>query len=171
MKNTTKINRFNSENVQLSIVSDLTKRIEILEREQFLFLPSDWSSSKELIILKFIAEQKDYVVEFADSAPKSSIQLVFHEIEKAIHQVSSLILEDYRKNNRSNHLYYARVIYIKISRANNVEINLVSKRLNKNFNWARSTESKHDDLFKFTPEYRKMYNDVMQIITNNQVLK
>jgi len=45
-----KVNRFNSKNVQTSLIPDLSKRIEILEDEQYLFLPNDWINDEELIV-------------------------------------------------------------------------------------------------------------------------
>lgn len=165
-----KVNRFNSKNVQTSLIPDLSKRIEILEDEQYLFLPNDWINDEELIVLKFRAEQKNYKIEYADSAPKTSTQLIFEEIEKAINIVTGLNLNDYALNDRQTHLFYARVIYVTICFSYKIEKKLISKRINKSINTIKQIIEKHDDFFKYTPEYRRNYNDVMQIITNNQVI-
>ncbi|MCA4782332.1 hypothetical protein IF125_08645 [Empedobacter stercoris] len=165
-----KVNRFNSKNVQTSLIPDLSKRIEILEDEQYLFLPNDWINDDELIVLKFRAEQKNYKIEYADSAPKTSTQLIFEEIEKAINVATGLNLNDYALNDRRTHLFYARVIYVTICFSYKIEKKLISKRINKSIKTIEQIIEKHDDFFKYTPEYRRNYNDVMQIITNNQVI-
>lgn len=164
------VNRYNSRNTQTSLIPDLSKRIEILEDEQYLFLPNNWINDEELIILKFRAEQKNYKIEYADSAPKTSTQLIFEEIEKAINIVTGLNLNDYALNDRQTHLFYARVIYVTICFSYKIEKKLISKRINKSINTIKQIIEKHDDFFKYTPEYRRNYNDVMQIITNNQVI-
>ncbi|MGV0847425.1 hypothetical protein ACTS9T_12770 [Empedobacter falsenii] len=164
------VNRFNSKNVQISLIPDLSKRIEILEVEQYLFLPNDWINDEELIVLKFRAEQKNYKIEYADSAPKTSTQLIFEEIEKAINIVTGLNLSDYALRDRTTHLFYVRVIYVSICFLHRIEKEIISKRLKKSIKTIEQIVEKHEDLFMYTPEYRRNYNDVMQIITNNQVI-
>ncbi|MDM1299939.1 hypothetical protein HXZ94_15695 [Empedobacter falsenii] len=164
------VNRYNSRNTQTSLIPDLSKRIEILEDEQYLFLPNDWINDEELIVLKFRAEQKKYKIEYADSAPKTSTQLIFEEIEKAINIVTGLNLQDYALRDRTTHLFYVRVIYVSICFLHRIEKEIISKRLKKSIKTIEQIVEKHEDLFMYTPEYRRNYNDVMQIITNNQVI-
>ncbi|MGV0828308.1 hypothetical protein F0358_10690 [Empedobacter brevis] len=165
-----KINRYNSQNVQTSLIPDLSKRIEILDNEQYLFLPKNWINDEELIVLKFRAEQKKYVIEYADSAPKSSTQLILDEIEKAIEKVTGLNLSHYAVKDRTTHLFYARVIYVSICKLNKIDNFKISEQLKKSIRTLDQIIEKHDSLFKFTPEYRRTYNDVMQVIINNQVI-
>lgn len=164
------VNRFNSENAQRFMFSNLPKRIEILERERFLFLPKDWIEDKDLIALKFIAQQRGYELDYADKAPKSSTQTVFEEIETAIKQVTGLQLKDYAVKERQQLLFYTRLIYSNIAIQFKIDRTLLSNRLNYQIKLFETT-SKHDNLFKYTPEYRRLFNDVMQIIINNQVVE
>ena len=58
------ITKFNSENVQNFMFPNLPKRVEILEREEFLFLPKDWHSNEELVVLNFIAQLRGYKIDY-----------------------------------------------------------------------------------------------------------
>lgn len=164
------VNRFNSKNVQISLIPNLSKRIEILEQEQYLFLPNDWVNDEELIILKFRAEQKKYKIEYADSAPRTSTQTILNEIESAIEKVMDLNIKDYAIRDRSTHLLYARIIYATACKTYRINNFNVAKKLNKSIRTLDQIVEKHENLFNYTPEYRRLFNDVMQIITNNQVI-
>lgn len=166
----TQVNRFNSENAQFFMFSDLTKRIEILEREKYLFLPKDWIENQDLVALNFIAKQRGYEIELADSAPAFSTSLIFKEIESSIKEVTGLELKDYAVKDRAVHLFYIRVIYQTIALEHKIERFLIAQRLNKRIEVIKESEPKHYDLIKYTPEYKRIYNDVMQIITNNQII-
>ena len=164
------ITRFNSENTQMYMFSNLPKRIEILEREQYLFLPTNWGEDQDLVALRFIAEQRGYLIEFANDAPKHSAELIFSEIEKAIEKVTGLKLSDYAIKNRTSNLFYARVIHNTIAIMYKIDKHVISKRTNNGMYVVMRSNEKHDALLKFTPEYRRMYNDVLDIIKTNQII-
>ena len=168
---TVEVNRFNSENVQHFLIPDLPKRISILDNEEYLFLPTDWANDEELVFLKFRAEQKGYKIDYADSAPKSSIKIIFNEIESAIEQITELKIEDYSIQNRSTKLYYTRVIYAIICHNSKIELTSVSERINCSKSAIGKMHKNHKDLFRFLTDYRRTYNDIMQILTNNQVIE
>ena len=164
------ITRFNSENAQIFMFSNLPKRIEILEREKYLFLPKNWIEDEDLVALKFIANQRNYTIEFADNSPMFSTDLIFKEIESAIKIVTGLERKDYAVSVRKIHLFYVRVIYQTIALSYKIERFLIAQKLHKTIQIIKETESKHQDLFKYTPEYRRIFNDVMQVIINNKNL-
>lgn len=164
------ITRFNSENAQMFMFSNLPKRIEILEREQYLFLPKDWANDADLVALNFIANQRGYRIELADKAPKISSEIIFQEIEAAIQKVTHLELSDYAVNNRTQHLFFIRTIYQTIALSYKVDRFLIAQRLKKHIKVIQETEAKHDDLLKFTPEYRRLFTDIQKVINNNKII-
>lgn len=164
------ITKFNSENVQNFMFPSLPKRVEILEREEFLFLPTDWHSNEELVVLNFIAKLRGYKVDYANLAPKHSTAVVFNEIERAIKQVTNLELKDYAVKDRSLNLFHARVIYSKIAIDHSIDKKLIQQKINKKVKEIQVYIVRHEDLFRFDLEYRKIYNDVMQEITDNKII-
>ena len=164
------VTRFNSGNAQNFMFPNLPKRVEILEREEFLFLPKDWHSNEELVVLNFIARLRGYKIDYADSVLKHSTAVVFKEIERAIKQVTNLDLTDYAKKDRSLNLFYARIIYATIAIKYSVDKRLIKNKLNKKVKDIQTYIVKHEDLFRFDLEYRKIYNDVMQVITDNKII-
>ena len=165
------VNRFNSENAQHFLISDLPKRISILDNEKYLFLPTEWTSDNDFIVLKFRAEQMGYKIEYANTAPKSSIKLIFDEIERAIEAVTNLTATDYCIREKTNNLHNVRSIYIYIAKKYKIEYSTIAAKLNRTIDAIKKTEKKHDDMFRFNIEYRRLYNDVMTIIKNNQVIE
>lgn len=167
---TVQITRFNSENAQFYMFSNLPKRIEILEREQYLFLPKNWGEDEDLIALRFIANQRGYTIEYAEKSNIISSDLILKEIETAIKKVSKLDLCDYAVRNRKQHLFFLRVIYQTIALEYKIDYFLISQKLNKDIELIRQTESKHINLYQFTPEYKRLFNEIKQSIIENQII-
>lgn len=165
------ISSINSKNTQTALFSDLASMIRTLDEEQYLLLPDYWPENEDLVFLKFRAEQKGYKIEYAINAPMSSTRLIFFEIEKAIERVTGLKLEDYSTECRTSYLVNIRVAFTVIARSYRIEKFLIANKLNKNEKVISTSEAKHRDMFKFSPEYRRMYNDIMQEMINNKVVE
>lgn len=147
----------------------LANMVRDLDDENYLLLPKGWNKDQNLVILKFIAEQKGYEIEYAKSAVVNDLAITFNEIESAIKQVMNLDRENYSRAGRSQELFYARVIYCSICRMNKISRNIVKSKINRSVDVIRSCEQKHHDLFKFNTEYRIIFNNIMTIITNNSI--
>ena len=89
---------------------------------------------------------------------------------RAIKQVTNLELKDYAVKDRSLNLFYARVIYSKIAIDHSIDKKLIQQKINKKVKEIQIYIVRHEDLFRFDLEYRKIYNDVMQEITDNKII-
>jgi hypothetical protein len=145
----------------------LLKDIEMILDCDGIFMLSDWKESKGARIEHFIAKEIGLFVTYQSSFEGLEVKLT--RIKEVIFEITGYNLDKYLElKKKDREIYFIRLIFVnECLRLGLSDLDVIAKIINRDASTLRRYKEKYDQERKFNKYFRKMAQDVEDVLTKS----